>query len=454
MKQKTGAILIAYTVTAMAILGIFSAVSYQRAQSYRTYLTANYQRAFGELVTSMEEMDTALQKSVYATSPDVASAVCTEIFGKAMTAQMNLGVLPFSTQELEQTASFISKVGDYSYALSRSAASGKTFSDEDVTSLKSLSATATLLAQNLNDVQSEINAGNLTIDDLVKGEKAISNQEKDAVSAPTNLSGSLKQIEQEFPEVPSLIYDGPFSEHLDQGKLIMLEGRETVNETDAAEAAAKFLDIDARQVTVTGTSNGEVPCYQCTAWVGKIEYNLMITTVGGEVLSVVSDNRPEEAKLTAEEAVETARQFLETHGYESLKESYYMISDQILTANFAYEQDGVICYSDLIKVGISLEDGSLTGFESRGYLTAHCTREFSDHLVSIDDARQMVSSDLTILSENLALIPSEGQKEILCYEFKCSAEDERHYIIYVNAETGNQQKILILLEDENGTLTM
>ncbi|MGI6012691.1 MAG: germination protein YpeB [Oscillospiraceae bacterium] len=454
MKQRTGAILVAYTITAMAILGIFSAVSYQRAEAYRLYLTANYQHAFGELVTSMEEMDAALQKSVYATSPSVASAVCTEVFGKAMTAQMTLGVLPFSTQELEQTASFISKVGDYSHALSRSTAAGKTFSDEELESLKSLSETATLLTQNLNDVQHEINAGNLTMDDLVRGEKTIDTREEDAVSVPTNLSGSMKQIEQEFPEVPSLIYDGPFSEHLDDSKLAMLEGKEMVDEAAAAEAAAKFLNIDARQVTVTGTTNGNLPCYQCTAWVGKTEYNLMVTTVGGEILSVVSDNQPKNAKLTAEEAMDTAKHFLEKRGYESLKESYYMTSDQILTANFAYEQDGVICYSDLIKVGISLEDGSLTGFESRGYLTAHRTREFSDNLVGVDKAREMVSGDLKILSENLTLIPSDGQNETLCYEFKCRTDNEQHYIIYVNAETGNQEKILILLEDENGTLTM
>lgn len=446
--------MIVYAVTAMAILGIFAAVSYQRAEAYRTYLTANYQHAFGELVSSMEEIDAALQKSVYATSPGVAGAVCTEVFGKAMTAQMTLGVLPMSTQELEQTARFINQVGDYSYALSRSAAAGKAFTQEELESLKSLSETAMLLSQNLNDVQREINAGNLSMDDLVRGEETLDAQEDTEVSVPTNLSGSLRQIEQEFPEVPSLIYDGPFSEHLDDGRLKMLEGKETVNESSAAEAAAKFLDVDARQVTVTGSSKGEVPCYQCTAWVGKTEYNLMITNVGGEVLSVVSDNQPEKMTLTAEEGMQKAKVFLEQRGYDSLKESYYMVSEHILTANFAYEQDGIVCYSDLIKVGISLEDGSLTGFEARGYLTAHEERSFPDTLVGMDSAREMVAEDLEILSEQLALIPSDGQHEILCYEFKCRTEDERHYIIYVNAETGAQEKILILLEDENGTLTL
>ena len=446
--------LIVYAVTAVAALGIFAAISYQRAEAYRAYLTASYQHAFGELVSSMEEIDAALQKSVYASSPGVAGAVCTEVFGKAMTAQMTPGVLPMSTQELEQTAAFINRVGDYSYALSRSAAAGKAFTEEEVASLRSLSETAMLLSQNLNDIQREIHAGTLSMDDLVRGEEMLDAQEAAVVSIPSNLSGSLLQVEQEFPEVPTLIYDGPFSAHLDDGSMKMLEGAETINEAEAAEIAAAFLGIDVRQVTVMGLGKGKVPSYQCTAWSGKTEYNLMITSVGGEVLHVLSDKQPEGMQLTAEEGVRRAKAFLESRGYDSMRESYYMVSENIVTVNFAAVQDEIVCYPDLVKVGISLEDGSLTGFEARGYLTAHTQRSFPDTLVGVERAREMVSGDLKILAEQLALIPSDGQREILCYEFKCETEDERHYIIYVNAETGEQEKILILLEDESGTLTL
>ena len=54
----------------------------------------------------------------------------------------------------------------------------------------------------------------------------------------------------------------------------------------------------------------------------------------------------------------------------------------------------------------------------------------------------------------MALVPSDGKYERLCYEFKCQDENERHCIIYVNAETGEQEKILILIEDETGALTI
>ena len=49
---------------------------------------------------------------------------------------------------------------------------------------------------------------------------------------------------------------------------------------------------------------------------------------------------------------------------------------------------------------------------------------------------------------------ADGKLETLCHEFKCAAPDGRHYIIYVNALTGAQHKILILLEDESGALTL
>ena len=54
----------------------------------------------------------------------------------------------------------------------------------------------------------------------------------------------------------------------------------------------------------------------------------------------------------------------------------------------------------------------------------------------------------------LALIPTAGKYERLCYEFVCADTNGGEYIIYVNAENGQQEKILILLEDENGSLTI
>ena len=61
---------------------------------------------------------------------------------------------------------------------------------------------------------------------------------------------------------------------------------------------------------------------------------------------------------------------------------------------------------------------------------------------------------LKVLAHEMAIIPTSGKNETFCHEFKCENGDGSRYIVYINAETGNEEKILILLENENGTLTI
>ena len=52
------------------------------------------------------------------------------------------------------------------------------------------------------------------------------------------------------------------------------------------------------------------------------------------------------------------------------------------------------------------------------------------------------------------MIPSVRTKEPFCRELVCATEGGRHYLLYFNAVTGAQKLILILLEDETGTLAL
>ena len=137
-----------------------------------------------------------------------------------------------------------------------------------------------------------------------------------------------------------------------------------------------------------------------------------------------------------------------------MAETYHMTQGGVLTVNFAYRQGEVLCYSDLVKVSVALDTGRVCGFEAKGYLTAHGARNIPAPAVAAEEAAAAVPDSLEVLAVQLALVPSDGRYETLCHEFKCAAADERHYIIYVNAQTGAQHKILILLEDESGTLTL
>jgi len=228
-------------VCATATLGYMTYSEYNRAETYRRYVEARSQSSFNELVTSMNEISLSLGKSIYCTSPSMMGAVCTQVFGKAMAAQMSLGELPFSTTELERTASFISHVGDYVFVLARSAAGGGGYSGEERENMKSLSETASLLSENLRGLQAEMNEGGMTMDDLCRAERKMDELEhREAIAGDLASAGSeFRLIEQEFPEIPSLIYDGPFSDHIASMKPRFLENEKDISENAGRRAATE-----------------------------------------------------------------------------------------------------------------------------------------------------------------------------------------------------------------------
>lgn len=130
-----------------------------------------------------------------------------------------------------------------------------------------------------------------------------------------------------------------------------------------------------------------------------------------------------------------------------------MLANGELTVNFAYTQDGVTMYPDLIKVSVSMRDGAICGYEAFGYMMAHREDRATQTAISMEEAEKSVSKRLTVTDRGVAVIPTDGKNEVLCYEFVTETPDERHILVYVNAQTGVEEMLQILIETEQGTLT-
>ena len=135
-----------------------------------------------------------------------------------------------------------------------------------------------------------------------------------------------------------------------------------------------------------------------------------------------------------------------------MKETYYLKQDGIVTINYAYEQDGVTVYPDLIKLKIALDNGEVMGIETTGYLNNHETRDTSKVSITTEQDKKDLNKNLDIQSESLAIIPTEWQSEILCWEFKGKIDDT-DFLVYINADTGKEEDILVIVNTPNGTLT-
>ncbi len=180
---------------------------------------------------------------------------------------MALGELPYSNIELEQTAAFLAKAETTPPAfpvrrrhrgLLRRAAEA----------LRGLSAGASALSARVAGLQSDLMGGAVTLEDLEAAEARLSAAEG---GGHTLADSSYQTVESDFPELPSLIYDGPFSEHIAGRTPAMLEGREDVTQDEARLAAARFLDLKPELFTLVSAGSGRLPTYSFSAMVGRRE---------------------------------------------------------------------------------------------------------------------------------------------------------------------------------------
>ena len=55
---------------------------------------------------------------------------------------------------------------------------------------------------------------------------------------------------------------------------------------------------------------------------------------------------------------------------------------------------------------------------------------------------------------SLAMIPTPGLDETLCWEFVCKGEDGENILVYINTETGMEDRIYELIESDQGVLAI
>ncbi len=434
-----------------AVIAGFGIYQYKRSIDFRNRVENGYQRAFTELVHYVNNLDTTLTKAAVATSPAQLSSLAVDLWRQAAFAQANLGQLPVAHTELDNTATFLSQVGDYTYALSKKVENGEELTQQELDQLASLQEHASTLNERLTTMQSEMFGGVLRFDEFKNITSRITGGEGQ------NFDGSMKQIEEGFSEYASLIYDGPFSEHIRNREPRMTKGKPDISAEQAAEAVKSFLGADhIENVEVTGESEGIIPTYNCTVVTSddKRQIFVEVTKQGGYVMMVLDNKAPENAELDVGAAALKAREFLTAKGYNSMYESYYQREGNTVVINYAYKQGDYVMYTDLIKVKIALDDGSVIGFESHGYITNHIDdRAIPEALLTEEEARAKVNKNVEISAINRAMIPLDNGSEVFCYELKGNLGG-KNFLVYVNVTTGAEEKILILLENEDGTLTI
>lgn len=426
---------------------------YREKQQLEIYMGNKYQQAFYDLVEHVEQLQVLLDKSLVSTSSRKNILILTDVWSHANTAQAELNKLPLAAQTVYKTAKFLSQTGDYAHVMAQQNAEGKLLSEENRKKLSELREHATEIGNTLQNVQQKAFAGDINWLQLVKntGEFIRKNGQPDPVG------DDFADIQEEISKVPTLIYDGPFSDHITERKPQELKGN-NISKEEAQDKAKKVVDIheNVKAEISGGTSiNGKIPSYNFQVKSkGQGIYSVDISKKGGYLVDLLNNRSVESARISQEEAVDKARDFLAVNGYPNMSPTYSETKGNVAYISFGYKQDKVIFYPDIINVQIALDNGQVLAVEALNYLMSHHTRKVEKPKITAEEARETASKTLEkIESVRLAVIPKSSLKEVLTYEVRgLSAGDT--FIIFIDANTGDEEQVLKIIKGENGTFAL
>ncbi len=431
---------ISFSLAAVLVLSIFCLRKDRELVLLRERQLNEYRRSYWTLISSLESIESSLEKAAVCTSPELLALLSGDIWNKAETAEAALAELPVSSIDSSHTSDFLNRAGSYAYFLASAAGQGSSDPEIIRSSISDLHTSADSILGSLSALSPYIYEA-----DFFDAFAAI----EAGVPQPTSWHQGLLLLESAFPETPTLLYDGPFSEHLTTPSPFINRQPE-VSLSEVRQNASHLFSVSPESVQTAGESDGVIPAYHFEL-AGKDLISLSYSRHGGRLLSLLREGEIGGSVLTNAEAISAAEDFLQRAGYSSLRHSYYQASSGVLYINFVAVENEILCYPDLIQVGISLVDGSPVYFDATGYLSNHRVRALSSPSLSQEEASASLADGLSIERVSLALIPTDGKKERLCYEFLCQQNDVR-YLIYVHAETGKEEKIMILQENESGVL--
>ena len=355
-KLKSDYVVMILLVCVIVGLGVYIK---NEKEKYTRYTENDYNLAFYEVNQYIQKIENYLAKATITKSAKHGIETLTEIWKDANLAVTHLSRLPMNQGELSSTSKFLNQVSDYCYSLSRKNINMEDLTDEDLENLKKMHQYSLDLENSLNQLMSELNNGTVKWSDFTKQTELAYAQQVDNIS--------FANIDDNFNEYAGLIYDGAFSDHVEKMEKKGLTG-EDVDEETAKQNAIAFIGQDKiEKITSNGLiENGNIIVYDFSVKIKNIqdEGSISISKKGGHIVFMNIQRDVSEENISKEEANEIGKRFLEEKGFATMKETYYMKEYGTITVNYAYMQDNIVVYPDLVKVKIALDNGEILGVEA------------------------------------------------------------------------------------------
>ncbi|MDE6667955.1 MAG: germination protein YpeB [Clostridia bacterium] len=433
------AAVISLGVTTLA-LGTMLTFGWINMNGMQADMAAVHTESLYELNSIVDNLDTNLAKARVSNSRNEQVRILSDIAIESEMAETVIERLPLDGQLTESMTSFVNKMGDGAQSMLYSVASGKPLTESQIATIEYMYKVNKEMKDIINELTANANAGDMLA--AMNGKSG------------NLLSTSFDTIQNNTIETPKEINDGPFAENIDKVTAKNLEGLGEITAPRAEELARKYFeDYNVTDVKCTGEVVAEqLTCYNVSIKTNDGEMSAQISKLGGKVVEFNSFKDCSDKNFSVERCIDIAEDFLDDLGYDDMEAVWTSENGTTCNLNFAYEKNGVIFYSDMIKVKVCEERGIVTGMEGLSYVLNHVKREVPTARIAKSEAREKLHAGFDVEGSRLAVIPFEG-KEVLCYEFYGAYEGNDYYV-YIDAKTGEEVQVFTVIGTAQGKALM
>lgn len=389
-----------------------------------------------ELNSIVDNLDSNLSKAKVANTRNEQVRVLSDIAIESEMAETILERMPVGSELTQNMTSFVNKMGDSAQTMLYSVANGRKLTDSQIATIEYMYKVNRQLKDALNELASIADKNDML---------ALLTGDGNGIVFVT-----FGDIENTPVETPSEINDGPFAENIEKVNPKSLENLKEITAARAEELAQKyFADYGITGVSCTGEAMAQnIECYNISISAKDGEMWAQLSKRGGRVVEFNSYKDCTEKNFSVERCIDIAEDFLDSLGIDDMEPVWTSENGTVCNLNFAYVDDDVTVYSDLIKIKVCEERGIVTGMEALSYVLNHSDRDIPAATLSRSEAEESLNANLEVKGCRLSLIPIDGE-ERLAYEFN-GTMDGSEYFVYVDAENGQEIQLFTVVGTAQG----
>lgn len=411
------------TTLALATIVTFGWISMGEMQSS---MAGGYTQSLYELNAIVDDLDTNLARAKASSSSSDRVRVFADIAVESQNAELILERFPLEMQTTERLTSFINDMCRDTKGMLYTVANGGELSEQQTKALEYFYNTNAKVKTQLNK--------------LIE-----TTCEKDMLTA---MRGGDCELIKGFTQIQNNVFEEAPARHKPRTPAY-LEGEEDITPSQAENIAKNlFSDYKVSDAKCVGEALGRIPMYNVNLTVPDGEMLVQISKAGGKVVGFDSFKECNDTNFSVDRCLSIAEDFIAKMGYSGLKAVWASENGTTCNLHFATEQDGVIIYSDLVKIKVCEQRGIVTGMDASGYILRHRERKIDEATLSAEQAKSAINGNIEVSSTRLALIPMGG-KDTLCYEFFGEMGGVEYYV-YVDANTGEELEVRTVINTKQG----